>query len=186
MAEVVFDAGTQQEAEVMLTRNHGFGSDGTPNVGFYTPDNKGVNGKLVKLYDAQGNQIEEMPDRVFLRFNGKPTPFLIQSRDGGVLETFNGENIHSYVLDSAVLGLLGRGHNIFIDFNRQVVYLYEDPSIRLRVAIEATEGGAPVEATIPVSSTADPQLIQGLNKLMTTGTPAQRDAAVRLLGTLKQ
>lgn len=144
MVEIAFDAKTQQEAEVALSANQGF-VDGTPTVGFY--DKKG---KLVKLYDATGRQVEEMPDRVDLRFNGNVSQEKIQSRDGGVLETFNGETVHSYVADSAVLGLWSRGDD-FVDDGRRNAGLLDLPSVRFRVAVEAADAIVAAATMRPLS-----------------------------------
>ncbi len=129
--EVVFVAEAKQEAEVMQTCDQGFATDGTPSVAFYYKQDK-----LVQLYDADGNQIEEAPDRVFLKFNGKVSQVEIKGR-GGVLEQIGDVNTYSWVADSAVLGLLscGDGFGGFVDNDRgQGVGLVDRPSDRLGVA----------------------------------------------------
>lgn len=149
--EIVFDAKNEQEAEVMLTCNHGFAPDGTPAVGFYTPDAGGVKGKLVQLCDATGNPTgEEMPDRVFLRFNGDVSSVRIQRRGGGVLETFNSEDVLINISDLAGLGLLSRANDAGND--RRCAVLNHWSFGKYNVAVEALAVNAPYEVAASMDS----------------------------------
>ena len=130
--EIIFDAKTEQDAETMLTCDQGFNPDGKPTVGFF--DGKD---KLVRLCDATGEQIDEMPDRVFLRFNGVVHPFRINNRYGGAFEYVEAETTSSWI-GPVALGLLSRGY-FGSDGRRHVYLLYTQPFQHYPVAVEANE-----------------------------------------------
>ena len=140
MIETIFDARTEQEADVAVIRNHGFGADGTPAIGLYD-----AKGQLVRLCDAKGDPIGEMPERVFVRFNGPPSRARIKDRDGWGLETVEGEDLFTeplchWVDHSAVLGLLSRSMNE--SSYAWYVQLKDRPSHTFGVVVEAAESGA--------------------------------------------
>ncbi len=177
--ETIFDSRAEKAAGVVLVCDHGF-NDGVPAIGLY--DHKG---KLVQVCDAAGNPIGDMPERVFVRFNGPVSQVKISMRAGGALKTLKGpfvcDDSSHWLAESAVLGLLSRNSND----SGWYVELKDWPNTGLGVVVEQQEARPMVFVpTVPYIEREFSMRRESEDTLVVKGPPEKIEEAMRLLGPL--
>ena len=114
--------------DTMVLCDHGFAADGKPFLAL-------INARTEKPIRSD----EEMGEAntVLLKLNGQTRCYILQRRDGGLLEVVGNENTTIYVSDSATLGLFGR--DAYESMGWKEVDLFDLPSNRRRIVVaEAT------------------------------------------------
>ena len=101
-----FDREHAPLVNTMLRCDHGFAPDGTP---------------LIQLVDKHKQPIIKLAevlykyDEIFLNISGKIDSFKIEGRDGGLFESFEGENTYIWISDGPAIAFLARGYSGFLD-----------------------------------------------------------------------
>ena len=130
MKTVVVKLDKEQAAlvETIVACDHAFAPDGTP---LLLPFNAKTE-KPIRSDEEMGEA-----NTVLLKLNGQTRCYILQRRDGGLLEVVGNENTTSYVSDSATLGLFGR--DAYESMGWKEVDLFDLPSNRRRIVVaEAT------------------------------------------------
>ena len=148
---VLFEPNEEQLAadpDIVFMCNHGFIKNGSLWVPTLELFDVRRNNKPLYTGDPKRDE-DSMQEAEIIKmsFNGPVLQKKIISRDGGFFEQFGGENSKSWFLDNAVLGLFRRVCGTLDDEWRSV-YFDEFSSVRIRVALDATQDNkTQVEAT---------------------------------------